>query len=190
MKFQSIGESDMQGHRTIKIKTSICHEKTALALSFVLIASLLSGCSLLQKFGILSEPASVPLSSQVYEIHLKLTASADSNPDVKSRPSPIQVRVFIADPQSAIATKSFEEIFDYAGTTMEPRPLATITLRPGQTKDLVLPANKTQTQLVIAAAYRDPYQALWIAQAVVAPEDIVSASATIGSTIVTINPTP
>lgn len=178
----------MHGNRTIKIKPSAGHDRTTLALSLLLVTSLLSGCSLLQKVGVLSDPA--PLSEQAYEIRLELTASADSNPDAQSRPSPVQVRVFIADPQAEMATKSFEEMFEFSGNVMDPRPLATITLRPGQTKNLVLPANKAQTHLVIAAAYRDPYQSLWMAQAMVTPKDIVSASASIGATAVTINLTP
>lgn len=178
----------MQGQRTIRIKPSAGRDRTILALFLLLVTSLLSGCGLLQKAGVLPDPA--PLSDQAYEIHLELTATADSNPDAQSRPSPVQVRVFIAEPQSELATKSFEEIFEFSDNVMDPRPLATITLRPGQTKNLVLPANKAQTHLVIAAAYRDPYQSLWLAQAVVTPEDTVSASASIGAAAVTINPTP
>lgn len=153
--------------------------------------SLMSGCGLLQKTGILpaaEAPAPPPLSSQPYELHLRLSASSDLNPDTHSRPSPVQVRVFVTEGQSEIANKEFEEMFDFAGNFMDPRPLSTVTLRPGQTRDIVLPANKSQSLLVIAVAFRDPYQALWKAAARVSPSDTVKASATISATTVTIDP--
>jgi len=159
-----------------------------------------SGCSILQKVGILSSPepakfelpapAPVPLSEQPYDLKLILSASDDLNPDTQSRPSPVQVRLFLTEPQSEISSKSFEEVFDFAGNVMEPRPLATVTMRPGEAKTVVLPAMKSQTLLVVAAAYRDPYQSIWSALAEITPLDTVNASATIGSALVTINPTP
>lgn len=75
-----------------------------------------------------------------------------------------------------------------AGNVIEPRPLATVTLRPGQVKELILPANKTLTLLAIAAAYRDPYQSIWMASAVVTPQDTVSATALLSAQRVTIEP--
>ncbi len=162
------------------------------------VTSLLAGCGLLQKVGILStpEPPEVPppvpisLSQQPFELHLTLSASSDLNPDTQSRPSPVQVRVFITEAQSEIGSKGFEEMFDYSGNFMDPRPLSTVTLRPGQTKDLVLPAYKSQSMLVVAVAYRDPFQSLWKAVAMLSPQDIVSASATIGAATITIKPSP
>ena len=164
--------------------------------TIVAVTSLLAGCGLLQKVGILSTPeppevpVSIPLSQQPYELHLRLSASSDLNPDTQSRPSPVQVRVFITEAQSEIGNKGFEEMFDYSGNFMDPRPLSTVTLRPGQTKDLVLPAYKSQSVLVVAVAYRDPFQSLWKAVATLSPQDIVSASATIGETTITIKPSP
>lgn len=162
--------------------------------------STIAGCSLLQKFRILSKPETpaqpapvpvpVPLAEQPYTLNLRLLASSDLNPDAQSRPSPVQVRVFLMQPQADIANKGFEELFDYAGNFMEPRPMTTLTLQPDQTRDIVVPANKTQTMLVIAAAYRDPYQAFWKAIARIEPADEVSASVNIGASAVTINPSP
>jgi type VI secretion system VasD/TssJ family lipoprotein len=161
-----------------------------------LAASLLSGCGVLEKVGILSgpeapaiaaPPAPIPLSQQPYELTLRLTASNDLNPDTQSRPSPVQVRVFLMAPQADLDNKEFAEIFDFDGQVMEPRPLAKVTLRPGQTKDIVLPANKTQSMLMVAAAYRDPYQAVWKAIATVTPSDSAAALATIGANSVSIN---
>jgi type VI secretion system VasD/TssJ family lipoprotein len=94
------------------------------------------------------------------------------------------------EPQADINDKGFEEMFDYSGNFMDPRPLSTVTVRPGETKDIVLPANKSQSMLVIAAAFRDPYQSLWKAVATITPADTVAATASITATTITINPSP
>jgi type VI secretion system VasD/TssJ family lipoprotein len=168
---------------------------TTRIVGIVMAASLLSGCGVLEKVGILSgseapitaPPAPIPLSEQPYELNLRLTAGNDLNPDTQSRPSPVQVRIFLMAPQADVNSKEFAEVFDFDGQFMEPRPLSTVTLRPGQTRDVILPANKSQSMLVVAAAYRDPYQALWKAIATVTPSDTAAALATIGANSVTIN---
>lgn len=161
-------------------------------MSLVLFALMLSSCALLEKTGLVSPPDKIPLpptplSEQLYRLNLSLSASSDLNPDTLSRPSPVQVRVFMTDAQSEIGNKGFEDMFDYAGTQTGPRPLSTVTLRPGQSTMLTLTTNKTQTLLVIAAAFRDPYQSLWKATARITPADIVPISAHIGASTVTIN---
>ncbi|MFT6301583.1 MAG: type VI secretion system protein VasD [Pseudomonadales bacterium] len=158
-------------------------------MALAMAASLLSGCSLLQKVGLsvpdapiaTAAPAPIQLSEQPYELSLTLTASDDLNPDTQARPSPVRVRIFLMEPQMDMDNKAFTEIFDFDGQQMEPRPMLTITLQPGETKDVVLPANKAQSMLVIAVAYRDPYQALWKAVATVAPSNTASAIATVGN---------
>jgi type VI secretion system VasD/TssJ family lipoprotein len=184
----------MQGYvNTRSICSTVPGKKMAAAL--ILLSTLLSGCGLLQKVGILSAPedvpsAPVPLSEQPYTLNLSLSASSDLNPDTQSRPSPVQVRVFIAERESEIDSKSFEEMFDYAGNLIDPRPASTLTLRPGQTRTISLPANKSQTLIVVAAAYRDPYQTLWKAVSIIEPADTVTASATISADAVTISQNP
>ena len=186
----------MQGHTSTNVEKRTKRGKNMKFVIVIVATGLLSGCGLLEKVGILSapeppaKPAPVPLADQPYELNLRLSASSDLNPDNQSRPSPVQVRVFVTEPQSEIGNKEFEEMFDYAGNYMDPRPLSTVTLRPGQTRDLVLPANKSQSLLVIAVAYHDPYQSLWKAVATVTPQDTVSASANIDATTVTINASP
>ena len=176
--------------------------KSLAPILLLLVSSLLSSCGLLQKFGILSEPEAPqapvvqapppppppPLSEQPYQLNVKLSASADLNPDTQSRPSPVQVRIFVSDAQSELKNKEFEEVFEFEGNSIEPRPLTTITVRPGQTRNLFLPANKSQSLVMIAAAYRDPYQSLWKAIASVRPQDAVNISATVGADAVTITP--
>lgn len=172
--------------------------RPGLVLLCSVLLSLLTGCGVLQKVGILKkapeEPtrasAPLPLSEQPYSVELTLVASDQLNPDPQSRPSPVQVRVFLAEAQSEIGSSSFEELFDYAGNVMEPRPLAILLLRPGQTHNLSLPANKAQTLLVVAAAFHDPYQSLWKAAALISPQDIVRVEAGIDAASVTINPSP
>jgi len=162
------------------------------------LAVFLSSCGLLQKIGILSSPpdapiaveAPVPLSEQPYKLVLTLSATDDVNPDTLSRPSPIQVRIFVTDAQSEIADKTFEEVFDLGGNLVDPRPLATVTLRPGQIRQVILPAYKSQNLLAIAAAYRDPFQAIWMTTGNVVPMNMVSATASISTQSVVITSTP
>lgn len=171
--------------------------KKLIAMMVLLFASSqLTSCSLLQKFGILSAPAAPavqappPLSAQPYQLNIRLSASADLNPDAQSRPSPVQVRIFVTQAQSELSDRGFEEIFDFAGNSSEPRPLSTMTIRPGQTKNLALSANKSQSLVVVAAAYRDPFQTQWKAIASVTPQDAVYLSAILSANAVTIKPRP
>jgi len=158
----------------------------------------LSSCGLLQKIGILSPPPDaplavevpVPLSEQSYKLILTLSATDDVNPDSQSRPSPVQVRIFVTDAQSEIAGKRFEEVFDLGDDLVDPRPVATLTLRPGQIRQVILPANKSQNLLAIAAAYRDPFQSIWLTTGNVVPMDSVSATASISAQSVVITSTP
>ena len=168
---------------------------TAITSLLAVLTLLLSGCGLLEKTGLVSPPREatpvpVPLSEQAYQINLSLSASSDLNPDTRSRPSPVQVRVFMTDGQSEIGSKSFEQMFDYAGTQIDPRPVSTLTLRPGESRMLSMSANRTQSMLVIAAAYREPYQTVWKAAASITPTETVSVSVSIGASAVTIEPSP
>lgn len=156
----------------------------------------LSGCSLLEKVGILSGPEptvaeiALALSEQPYQLTVKLTASSDVNPDTQGRPSPIQIRLFISDTQTEVGDKSFEEIFEFSGQQLDPKPSAKLTLRPNQSTEVTLPANKSQSRLVIAAAYRDPYQSIWISTANITPLDSVTVNANITAAEVIIEPAP
>lgn len=162
---------------------------TSRGLWLVLLSALLSGCGILQSLGILSEPEDpTPLSAKTYTAQLTLAASNDTNPDTRSRPSPIQVRVFLTQPQSDLLDRQFEELFDYAGVSIEPRPSAIVTLTPGQTHTVELSGNMTQTLLIVAAAYRDPYQTIWRASMQLDPDESVERFATITASEVVIAP--
>lgn len=185
--------------QTVRYITDTTHKKNITprrVIAIAMAASLLSGCSALEKVGILSgpeapaitaPPVAVPLSEQPYELNLRLSASSEMNPDTESRPSPVQVRIFLMTPQADVNAKEFEEFFDFGDQLMEPRPLLTVTLRPGETRNVILPAFKSQSMLVVAAAYRDPYQAIWKDIATLTPSDTVVALATIGKNNVTID---
>jgi len=181
----------MQANRDIKTSWRFLRRLVFVFVVMTLSAGSLSGCSLLQKFGIIAAPADpIPLSEQPYTLNLRLLASSGLNPDSQSRPSPVQVRIFVMQPQVDIVDKAFEEMFDYAENVMDPRPLITLTLQPGQKKNVSLSANKSQSMLVVAAAYRDPYQSLWNAVATIEPTDDTAMSATIGATTVTLHHSP
>lgn len=159
--------------------------------SLLLMTLILSGCGLLQSVGLLSEPEdTTPLSAKPYTLMLTLTASDDANPDTRSRPSPIQVRVFLAEPLSDLLDRPFEELFDFTDSTLEPRPHLIITLSPGQTQTMELNGNMAQNRLIVAAAFREPYQSTWRASTVINPEGGAESFVSIDSTEVVIAPAP
>jgi len=138
---------------------------------FVVISTI-TGCGMVksagQSVGLLSTPAAPvkaapPASERPYQIKLTLIGSNSMNPNSNRRPSPAQVRLFVTDPAANVAEKPFEEVFDYSGNTMEPRPLREVTVRPGQNLSIDLPAMKSDTRLVVAVAFREPYQSIWMA---------------------------
>lgn len=150
-----------------------------------MLSIMLSGCGLFQKAGI-AKPT--PLEDQPYTLNLRLSASETANPNNQGRPSPLLVRVFMSAPDPEINSSTFEKVFDLNNQTMNPRPMQAITIRPGEVRDVVLQLNKSQTQLMIAAAYRDPHQAIWKAAAIISPTKTVNASATLGDTQISIEP--
>jgi|GEM_PF-2416038 len=165
---------------------------------FVLVSTL-TGCGLIksagQSLGLLSAPAAPgeaapPASEQPYQITLNLQGTSNMNPNTNRRASPAQVRLFVTDPAAKVAEKSFEEVFDYSGNIMKPRPLREVTVRPGENLSIDLPAMKSDTRLVVAVAFREPYQSIWMAQADIVPLDSVIATATVDADRVTILPTP
>lgn len=154
----------------------------------------ISGCSLLQKTGLLPKPAKVPVPvaavEKPWQLQLDISGAQQLNPDTRSRPSPVQLRIFMSDGQSGINEMSFEQLFAAAGSEAPVSPLATVMLQPGQQRQLNLTVERSQTRLIIAAAFRDPYQTRWRAAADIQPLDIVSVQAHVDAGSVTISPSP
>lgn len=154
--------------------------RTGFVLAAFLVGAQLSGCSLLRSVGLLPseekakvKAAEVPLSEQPYEFTLVVMASNDVNPDPQSRPSPIRTRIFLNENATDISDRPFEQIFQFDGNDLDPAPVATIMLQPGETKKIKLTGVKTQNRLTIAAAYRDPYNTTWIISKTIEPDTTV-----------------
>lgn len=181
----------MQASNSVNFITSRAHVVRRTAAIIVAFACAANGCAVSgQSASNTLDDKSLPLTEQPYSIALRLLASSDLNLDSQSRAAPSRVRVFVMQPQTNIASMGFEELFEYGDYVMTPPPMASVTLQPGQSTELVLQANKAQSMIVVAAAYRDPYQSVWRAIAEITPSDEVAAAATIGAKTVTIHTSP
>ena len=129
----------------------------------------LSGCSLLSSVGLLPGDEPPPAVAATYALTLTLEADAQLNPNLNGSPAPLRVRVFVVESSSELDTRSFEEMFDYGDFEIDPRPVASVTLRPGQVQSLAFTPQRSQTRLLVAAAWRDPYQSVWLADAEAEP---------------------
>jgi len=129
---------------------------------------LLAGCGLFSKATPLPAPVlETPLTQAPIALSLTINVDKDVNEDSNGRPSPVRLRAFLVEQDVELVDKPFNEIFDFGGTEIDPRPSANIVLKPGAQEKLILYGNKSQTKLVLAAGYREPYQAIWILQTAV-----------------------
>ena len=126
---------------------------------------LLPGCSILKAVGLMSdEPEPEADLSQVpYEFVLTLSGNEDINPDARLQPSPVRIRLFLADPKDDLGSSSFETLFEFGGEQSPQKPNAVVVLPPGGSKTVTLSGAKSHSQLVIAAAFRDIHSANWLA---------------------------
>jgi len=136
---------------------------------YLFLIALLSGCGFFSKKTSESPqtPAVPPLSQVPYRANLTIQADKNINADVNGRPSPVALRIFLVAPEVELANKTFEEIFDFNGSEISPRPIKNFILKPGETKLTSLNGMKTQSKLVIAAGFRDPYQTNWLLEKIV-----------------------
>lgn len=148
--------------------------------SALLLSLIISGCGLFGK----DEPAAQV--EQSYTLDLQLSASESLNPNTQGRPSPLLVRVFATEAGTEINSTEFEKVFDLNNQVMNPRPLQSIFVRPGEVKELRFQLNMIQTRLLIAAAYRDPHQAIWKSAAIISPQATVNVSATLAESEISI----
>ncbi|MEE9318993.1 MAG: type VI secretion system lipoprotein TssJ [Granulosicoccus sp.] len=160
--------------------------KYLILLFLSLIAFSLTGCGLLQKIGILPSPPEsvvpaleVPLSQQTMITTLEITAEVNINLDTNSRPSPVKVRVFLTEPGIDLKSHTIEDIFELSGTELSATPRATTVIRPGASTSMTLTGVKSETQLSIAVAYREPYKTQWIVTHQMKSNDSVQISARI-----------
>lgn len=160
-------------------------------------ALLLSSCGMvngfLQGVGLASKPPEIPiapieipLSEQPMNVVLELTIDDDINPDVSNRPSPARARVFLSDSNIDLMSLPLEEIFEYGDNTLDLKPSASLTVRPGSTNKLVLDTVKTNNKITVAVAFRDPYSTQWIQNFDISVADSVEVSAQITPIAITL----
>ena len=145
---------------------------------------LLNGCGFLKK----DLPAPPPLLPAQIPLNVALTllSTADSNPDTRGNPSPIRVRVFLTDAATEFTEDAFESVFEFNGAAPPAKPAMTLMLQPGATRVLTISGNRSQSQVVIAAAFRDLYSAKWLARKTIDTRNPGTITATINSASVEI----
>jgi type VI secretion system protein VasD len=136
--------------------------------------------------GLLPGKAPKTPAAQDYQFSVSLTAPPDSNPDARSQPSPVRVRIFLLEPDSDLVTQPFERVFDFDGSGAPPKPNTILVLNPGTTQSVTVSGKKNQTKLVIAAAFRDIHSAKWIETKSIIPSNPGIITATVNAASVEI----
>jgi type VI secretion system protein VasD len=123
-----------------------------LAAALLAIAALLSGCS--------SAPPPPPKPTQ---IAATLTASANVNPDLRKRASPVVVRVYELKSSAAFDAADFISLYERDQATLgaEMGSREEFTLRPGDSKPWEKTAGADVRYIGVMAAYRDIEHARW-----------------------------
>ena len=136
------------------------------------LAPLLGGCGALRAIGLLPSPPAPradPPPPPDYPLALHLSAAAGINPDAAGRPSPLRVHVYVDERDPRLDERGFAAVFG-AGPTGALRtdgasvePLETLVISPGEDVALALSPPREALWVSVAAAYREPWSALWYA---------------------------
>ncbi|UZE86629.1 type VI secretion system lipoprotein TssJ [Pseudomonas viciae] len=112
---------------------------------------LLAGCATLS-----------PLSTMT-KLNLTLTASAQVNPDLNGRPSPVVVRLYELKHPVAFENADFFSLYERARESLSPDLVSSeeLELRPGETVELRLDIARGGRYVGVLAAYRDLPKARW-----------------------------
>ncbi|MFJ7316395.1 type VI secretion system lipoprotein TssJ [Pseudomonas sp. NPDC098747] len=125
---------------------TVCKTLTALTA-----LALLAGCASLSPFSTLTK------------LDLKLTASAQVNPDLHGRASPIVVRLFELKHSAAFENTDFFSLYHRANESLTPDLVLgeELELQPGQSVDLKLKVAEDSRYVGVIAAYRDLPKSTW-----------------------------
>lgn len=110
--------------------------------------------------------ASKPVVSQ---IKLSVAAGTDVNPDARSRPSPITVRVYALKSAAAFEAADFFSLFEKDASVLGADVVSReeLLMRPGDSKPLEMKLPPEAKVLAVFAAYRDLDRARWRAVRVI-----------------------
>ena len=95
--------------------------------------------------------------------HLSIAASADTNPDVAGRPSPVVVRLYQLKDAEAFSNANFFAIFDQEEATLGGSLLSReeFVLNPGESRSLDIAVANEAKFVGLAAAFRDIRNTKW-----------------------------
>lgn len=89
-------------------------------------------------------------------ISLSLVASADLNPDINNRPSPVAVTIYQLTNASSFRKSDYMSLSENSKVSLGRDLIAinNLTLRPGQVLDLEYPVAKSERAFAIVVGYR------------------------------------
>jgi type VI secretion system protein VasD len=134
----------------------------------VLLTLLLSACSSTPETPEPQPKKPEPLPTIIYT---KISVSADVNPDIDNRPSPIVVRVYELKSLGKYTESDFYNLFENHESALGADLLGTekFHLKPGEIHTLKHKASPGTQYIAVAAAYRDLNRAVW-RDSIVLPE--------------------
>lgn len=104
-----------------------------------------------------------PPKPVVTPVSLKLTASADVNPDARGRASPLTVRVYVLKAPGPFEGADFFSLYDKDQATLgaEMVKREELLLAPGESRTLEFTLEPDARNVAVLAAYRDLERARW-----------------------------
>lgn len=101
--------------------------------------------------------------SAITEVQLKVVATANVNPDVRKRPSPIVIRVYELKARTQFEALDFLSLAERDKDTLGADLLSReeFVMRPGETKDIAKKVSPDARFIGITAGYRNLERAQW-----------------------------
>lgn len=97
------------------------------------------------------------------KVHVTLRAAPGLNPDTVGLPNPVQTHVYLLRAGETFGNTDYFQLADHERTVLGPDLLAldAETIRPGQTRDLILPVPPETKVVAITAAFRNIDSGTW-----------------------------
>jgi type VI secretion system protein VasD len=131
------------------------------SLLFVLVSRLIVGCTFAGILAIgLTACANKPVESR---LQISVSTTADVNPDLRNRASPVTVRVYALKSAAAFESADFFSLYEKDAATLGQDVVRReeLLLRPGETKPLEMVLPPEAKVIGVFAAFRDLEHARW-----------------------------
>jgi type VI secretion system protein VasD len=127
-----------------------------------IILTIVCACAVLALTGCASKPPK-PVQTRTW-----LNATADANPDLKGRPSPVVVRVFQLKTDAEFNSADFFALYEREKETLGPAYIVReeYVLQPGEQRELLVPLARDTRYVGAIAAFRDIRGSRWRALSV------------------------